>query len=226
MYVMTLPRTTIGKKVIMALTGLIGVGYLVMHMYGNLKAFGGAAYFNEYAEGLRELGAPLFSHLHLLTLARIVLVAAVLLHIWAAVTLTQQAQHARPRNYVVKKQVQASYASITMRWGGVVILLFLIYHLLHLTWGAPVVPGGYERGNAYRNLVNGFQVLPVTLFYLIALTALGLHLYHGGWSLFQTLGLSNENTEKPLRLFALALAILIPVGFAVVPVSILVGIIR
>lgn len=226
MYVMTFPRTTIGKKVIMAVTGLIGIGFLLLHMYGNLKAFLGPVYFDEYAEALRNFGHPILGHLHFLTAFRALLIVSVIAHIWAAVTLTQQAWAARPVKYVVKKHVQADYASITMRWGGIVIFLFLIYHLMHFTWGVPVAPGGFERGAAYRNLVVGFQFWPATLFYLLGTVALGLHLYHGGWSMFQTLGLSNENTSRPLHLLAIGLAVLISVGFAIVPIAVLVGIIR
>lgn len=226
MYVMTLHRTTIGKKILMAVTGLIGVGYVIMHMYGNLKAFLGPTYFNEYAEGLRTLGAPIFGHLHLLTLARLVLVAAVLLHIWAAVSLTRQAQHARPTRYAVTKRVQASPAALTMRWGGVTIFIFLIYHLAHLTWGTPLIAGDFVRGDAFHNLVTGLSFPPVALIYMAGVVALGFHLYHGAWSMFQTLGFSNENTEPPLRAFSVALAWVIVIGFLAVPVSILLGIIH
>jgi succinate dehydrogenase / fumarate reductase cytochrome b subunit len=226
MYVMALPRTTIGKKIIMAVTGLVWLGFVLLHMYGNLKAFGGAAYFNEYAEGLRAVGAPIFGHLHLLTVARLVLVGSIVLHVWAAVTLTQQAQRARPRNYTLKKRVQANYASLTMRWGGAVLFLFIVYHLMHFTWGIRVAPGEFIHGDAYGNLVRGFQFWPVTVFYLVAVSALAFHTYHGGWSLFQTLGLNNENTEKPLRGLAFGLALLLGVGFAIVPVAVMIGVIR
>jgi succinate dehydrogenase / fumarate reductase, cytochrome b subunit len=221
MYVMTLPHTTIGKKIIMAVTGLIGVGFVIGHMYGNLKAFLGPAYFNEYAEGLRAFGEPLFGHLHLLTVVRIVLLASVVLHVWAAVSLTRQAQRARPSNYVMKRHVQANYAAVTMRWGGLVLFLFLLYHLAHFTWGVPLIHNQFIQGDAYHNLVTGFSFPPIAILYIIAVVALGLHLYHGGWSMFQTLGLNNDNTEKPLRALAAALAIVVTLGFAV-----LVGIIR
>jgi succinate dehydrogenase / fumarate reductase, cytochrome b subunit len=226
MYVMALPRTTIGKKIIMAVTGLIGVGFLVLHMYGNLKAFLGPVYFNEYAEGLRAFGEPVMGHLHLLTIIRIVLLGAVVLHVWAAWSLTQQAWRARPARYAVTQRVQANYASITMRWGGLALFLFLLYHLAHFTWGVPVIHSNFVRGDAYHNLVVGFQSIPVTLIYLAASVALGMHLYHGGWSMFQTLGLSNENTEKPLRALSLAVALVLTIGFIVVPLAVLAGIIR
>ena len=217
-------RSTIGKKVIMAVTGMIYIGYVFMHMYGNLKIFLGAAYFNEYAEGLRELGHPVFGYLHILTLARIVLIVAMVLHVWSAVTLTLQARKARPQGYAEKKIVQANYASLTMRYGGIVILLFVIYHLAHLTWGITGVP--FERGDPYFNVVSSFQIMPIPLIYLAAVAALGLHLYHGTWSMLQTLGLSRRSNEKPIRAAALVLAILIAGGFAAVPLGIMFGIVQ
>ncbi len=223
MAVMTLTRSTIGKKVIMAVTGLVWIGFLVFHMYGNLKVYNGAEYFNHYAEFLREMGSPLFGHLHLLTILRILVTVAVLLHIWAAVSLTRAARNARPQNYEMKRLVQANYASITMRYGGVAIALFLLYHLAHFTWGLIPIPGGFVKGNAYENLVGGFQSIFNVAFYLIAVAALGLHLYHGTWSLFQTLGFNNQKYDSTLRGVALALGILMFFGFAIVPLSVLFG---
>ncbi len=224
MAVMTLTRSTIGKKVIMAVTGLVWVGFLAFHMYGNLKVYQGAAYFNHYAESLRELGAPLFSHLHLLTVLRIVVAVSVLAHIWAAISLTKAARTARPQSYEMKRVVQANYASITMRYGGVAIGLFLLYHLAHFTWGLiPIPPSGFVPGDAYGNLVGGFQSVFNVIFYLVAVTALGFHLYHGSWSMFQTLGFNNQKYDSSLRGFALALSLLISVGFAIVPLSVLFG---
>lgn len=224
MAVMTLARSTIGKKVIMAVTGLIWVGFLAFHMYGNLKVYQGAEYFNHYAESLRELGAPLFSHLHLLTVLRIIVTVAVLAHIWAAVSLTVAARNARPQSYEMKRVVQANYASITMRYGGLVIGLFLLYHLAHFTWGLiPIPPSGFVPGDAYGNLVGGFQSVFNVILYLVAVAALGLHLFHGTWSMFQTLGFNNQKYDSTLRGVALALAILISVGFAIVPLSVLFG---
>jgi succinate dehydrogenase / fumarate reductase cytochrome b subunit len=216
-------RSTIGKKALMALTGLIWIGYVFLHMYGNLKAFQGGEYFNEYAEGLRTLGEPIFGHLHLLTIARIVLVVAIVVHIWAAWSLFVMARDARPRSYAQRRVVQANYASVTIRYGGVVILLFVLYHLAHLTWGIGGVHSDYIRGDAYHNLVSGFRSLPVVIIYLIALVALGLHLYHGTWSLFHSLGLDDDDWSPVLRGLAWLLAIVIPVGFAAVPIAIQLG---
>jgi succinate dehydrogenase / fumarate reductase cytochrome b subunit len=225
MQAVALYRSSIGKKALMALTGLIWIGYVVMHMYGNLKAFTGSEHFNEYAEGLRYLGAPIFGYLHLLTIARIVLVAAIVVHIWAAYSLWIAARAARPSSYASRRVVQANYASVTMRYGGTVILLFVIFHLAHLTWGINPVHPDYIRGDAYHNLVVGFSSLPVVILYLVAVAALALHLYHGTWSMFQTLGLNDGNWDPALRALAWLLAIVVPVGFAAVPIAIQLGII-
>jgi succinate dehydrogenase / fumarate reductase cytochrome b subunit len=172
MQAVALYRSSIGKKALMALTGLIWIGYVVAHMYGNLKAFQGGEHFNEYAEGLRYLGAPIFGYLHLLTVARIGLVATILIHIWAAWSLFVMARAARPASYASRRVVQANYASVSMRFGGLVILLFILFHLAHLTWGIGPVHSDYIRGDAYHNLIIGFRSIPVVIIYLIALAAL------------------------------------------------------
>ncbi|MEZ4730163.1 MAG: succinate dehydrogenase cytochrome b subunit [Caldilineaceae bacterium] len=223
MAVMTLTRSTIGKKVIMAVTGFIWIGYVLVHMYGNLKIFFGPEYFNHYAEGLRVLGEPILGRLHFLLIARLVLIGSIGAHVWAAVSLTRQAQIARPQRYAVTKRVEADYASLTMRWGGVALFFFILYHLAHLTWGVPVIHNDYVRGDAYRNLVIGFQNPLNVVLYLIGVTALGFHLYHGTWSMCQTLGLVNRDSTASIRGLAWVLAILIPVGFAVVPIAVMLG---
>ena len=219
--VLARPRTTIGKKAIMALTGLVYIGFVVGHMYGNLKIFLGQAYFNEYAEGLRAFGAPLLGHLHFLYIARAILLVSIVAHIWAAVSLTRQARAARPTAYKVTRRQEADYASLTMRWGGVAIFFFLIYHLAHFTWGIPVIHPNFTPGDAYNNLVIGFLNPFNVALYLVALTALGFHLYHGTWSMFQTLGLRNRDTDSAIRGLAWGLGLLIPIGFAIVPISVL-----
>ncbi len=217
-------RTTIGKKALMAVTGVIWVGYVFVHMYGNLKAFLGAEAFNLYAEGLRSFGEPVLGHLHFLFIARVVLIASLVIHVWAAASLFQQARAARPKSYGQWRAVQANYASRTMRIGGVVIFLFVLYHLAHLTWGVPVIHGDYIRGDAYHNLIVGFQSPLVVILYLLALVALGFHLWHGVWSMFQTLGFNNQNWDGVFRALAWTLAIVVPVGFAAVPLGVLLGI--
>ncbi len=227
MQAVALYRSTIGKKALMAVTGLVWIGYVVMHMYGNTKAFLGEEYFNEYAEGLRHLGAPIFGYLHLLTIARIVLLVALATHIWAAWSLYQVARQARPTNYAsARKVVKANYASLTIRYGGVALALFILFHLAQLTWGVPGLSPDFQQGEPYHNLVGAFQSLPVTLLYLVALVALGFHLFHGAWSMFQTLGLNSRDWDGVVRGLAWVLAIVVPVGFASVPIAVMLGIIQ
>lgn len=230
--VLTLYRSSIGKKAVMAVTGLILIGFLLFHMYGNLKIFLGPEYFNEYAAGLRSLGGPIFSHEHLLWVARIVLLGSVVLHILAAYQLTRQDWAGRPVHYARKKDVQASFASRTMRWGGLAIFLFIVYHILHFTIGAVgFAPGQYQSEDvsgfhAYSNVVNGFRIWPVSLFYILAMLVLGMHLYHGTWSLFQTLGWNNAKYNGLLRGLATLVAVVLVVGFISVPIAVLTGFVQ
>jgi succinate dehydrogenase / fumarate reductase cytochrome b subunit len=218
--------STIAKKVIMALTGLVWIGFVFFHMYGNLKVFMGLQYFNHYAEDLRSLGAPVFSNLHLLTLLRIVVVISLILHVWAAYSLTRQAQKARSTKYEVKRTVAANYASITMRYGGTVILLFVLFHLADLTWGVEALSPDFDRLNPYLNVISSFQNPFVVLFYLLALTALGFHLYHGTWSMLQTLGILSQKYDTFVRICGLLLALVITLGFAAVPLAVLFGVLQ
>lgn len=233
--VLTLYRTSIGKKAVMALTGLILLGFVFIHMVGNLKIYQGAEVLNAYAGHLRELGEPIFGYEQALWIARVVLLLAVGLHILAAVQLTQQSWASRPVGYAQSKGVQAAYkyASYTMRWGGVVILLFIIFHILHFTLG--VVGYGGATGAfrhpdpggaffAYENVIAGFQVPLVSLFYIAAQIALGLHIFHGTWSMFQTLGFNSERTTALLRGLAGALAGVIMLGNISIPLAVLTGI--
>ncbi|MEW5957635.1 MAG: succinate dehydrogenase cytochrome b subunit [Chloroflexota bacterium] len=225
--VMTFPRTTIGKKVIMAVTGLIGIGFVLGHMYGNLKVFFGPAEFNRYAEGLRELGAPIFTHSEPLWIVRLVLLAAVALHVWSAWSLYQDSLKARSGRYIVRQTLQTTAAARYIRFGGVVILLFIILHLMQFTWGVPRIHPDFRPGDAYHNLVTGFQsygYAPAVI-YLVAMFFLGFHLYHGAWSMCQTLGLNNKTTTKPLRAVALILAVVVAGGFAIVPLSVMLGLV-
>jgi succinate dehydrogenase / fumarate reductase cytochrome b subunit len=223
MAVMTVTRTTIGKKVLMAVTGLIWIGFLFFHMFGNTKAFFGAEYFNHYAEALREFGAPVLAHGQFLFLFRIVTVTALAVHIWMAVSLTRRNLTSRGSRYAVHKKVHADAASLTMRYGGIAIALFLLFHLAQFTWGVEAVLPSYQEGMPYENMIAGFSSLPVTLLYLVALVFVGLHLYHGTWSMFQTLGLNNSRSTTGLHWFALALAVIIAGGFALVPLAVTFG---
>lgn len=224
MAVLTVARTHIGKKVLMAVTGLVWVGFLVMHMYGNLKVFQGPEAFDHYAHSLRTFGEPILMYGHFLTAFRLVTVVAFVVHVYLAFDLTKNNIVARGSDrYVAKKTVQANYAAMTMRYGGVFILLFVIYHLMQFTWGVKATLPEYEFGAAYANLVYGFQHWYNVLFYLVALVFLALHLYHGVWSVFQTFGINNRNTSKWIHLIALLFAVGLCVGFAVVPLGVFFG---
>ena len=184
-------RSTVALKALMAVTGLIMLGYLLAHMYGNLKVFAGEAAFNEYAHHLRVLGEPLLPYSGALWVIRAVLVGSVLGHMYAAFSLWSRARKARGgiTRYQSKRArtgVQRTYASFTLRWGGVVIALFVLYHLMHLTWNI-VAPGG-PAPEPYDRVVNGFRIWWVVIVYTIAMVAVGLHLRHGTWSALTTLG--------------------------------------
>lgn len=221
----TVFRTSIGMKVLMAVTGLIWIGFLFFHMYGNVKVFFGPEYFNAYAEGLRELGHPVFSRLHLLILLRVVMTVALVTHIYLQFVLYRRNSASRATAYNIRRNVQANSAALTMRYGGIAIFFFVLYHLSDLTWGVPGIHNEFVAGDAYRNLTISFQSPINVMIYLIALAALALHLYHGTWSMFQTLGINSKRMTPGLRFFALALAVVIPVGFAIVPVSVMFGIV-
>lgn len=217
-------RSAVGKKAVMAVTGIILFGFVLVHMIGNLKLYEGQQYLDSYAGWLRTVGSPAVPTSGLLWLARLVLIAAVVLHIWAAYTLTRMSQTARPHRYERYNPVHLSYASRTMRWGGVIIVLFVIYHLLHLTAGT--VHPSFQEGNVYHNVVTGFQVWWVSLFYIVAQVALGFHLYHGLWSLFQSLGWNQPRFNPWRRAFAHAFAWIITLGNISFPVAVLTGLVH
>jgi succinate dehydrogenase / fumarate reductase cytochrome b subunit len=213
-----------GKKLVMAASGLVLFGFVLVHMLGNLKLYLGAEALNHYAEWLRVMGAPMLPREGGLWLARGVLIVAVLLHIWSAWSLTRQSQAARPIAYAKKEHVAADYAARTMRWGGVILVFFIVYHLLHLTLGR--VGLGYVPGDAYHNVVAGFRNLWVSGFYVIAQVCLGFHLYHGLWSMFQTLGLSHGRFNPLRRRFAVAFAVLVSLGNISFPLAVLAGVVK
>ena len=222
--VVALTHSLIGKKVVMAVTGVILIGFLVGHVYGNLKIFQGAVHFNAYAEGLRTLGAPIFGRSHLLWIARGLLLASTVGHLGAAWAVTRASWQARPVPYRRLDLVETTFAARTMRWGGVVLLLFVIYHLLDLTFGR--ANPSFVPGDAYHNVVASFSVPVVAAFYILAMLALGLHLYHGLWSACQTLGLNHPRYNHPRRGAAGALTFLIAAGFLSVPLAVVAGMVR
>jgi succinate dehydrogenase / fumarate reductase cytochrome b subunit len=214
----------IGKKIVMALTGAILVGFVLAHMAGNLKMFEGAEAINAYSRFLRTVGTPEFSYGQVLWLVRIVLLVSAILHITAAYQLTRINQRARPVGYETRKNIETSLGALTMRWGGVLLLVFVVFHLLHMTLGVVgFAPGQFEHLAVYQNAVAAFSVLPISLFYIVAMAALCLHLQHGIWSALQTLGWSTARNMKTLKTVSKIIAILIFLGFSSVPVAVLAG---
>ncbi|MCA9736427.1 MAG: succinate dehydrogenase cytochrome b subunit [Gemmatimonadota bacterium] len=216
-------ETTVGKKVAMAATGLLLVGFVLGHMAGNLKAFLGPDSFNHYAEWLRVVGEPALPRGVALWLARVVLLAAVVVHIVAAVQLARRSRAARPQGYEKEDSLTFSYASRTMRWGGVIIALFVVYHILHFTTGT--AHRDFVAGEPYRNLVVGFSSPLVVGVYLLAIAALSFHLYHGIWSVFQTFGIAGSARTPWRRSVAAGVAGVLFVGFMAVPFGVLLGLI-
>lgn len=214
--------TSIGLKITMAVSGIVFVGFVIGHMLGNMKVYLGAEVFNHYAEGLREFGAPFLGHGQFLWIARAVLIVALVVHVWAALKLTRQSHAARDEAYRKRESMEFSRSSRSMRWGGVALLIFIIYHLLHLTFG--LVHPDFIPGDAYHNLVTGFESVPVSVVYMLAMIALGLHLYHGVWSAFQTLGISGPRVNRWRRPLALGIALFVVAGNVSFPVSVLTGI--
>jgi succinate dehydrogenase / fumarate reductase cytochrome b subunit len=215
--------SSVFKKIVMAVSGIIMMLYLVAHVVGNLKAFSGRDAFNDYSAWIRTVGNPAVPGETTLWVIRIVLLVAVVAHFWAAVALWRQARRARPQAYVTKKSVAQSYASRTMRWGGVIVLAFIVYHILDLTTGT-VNPEGHDT-TPYDRLVASFSNPLVTAFYALSVILLGMHLRHGIWSATQTLGQSNRRREKTVSFFALAFATVLTLGFLLVPLSVLFGLI-
>lgn len=220
-------------KALMAISGLIMIGYLLAHMYGNLKVFSGQAAFDGYAEHLREIGEPILPREGLLWIIRVVLLAAIIAHAYSAIVLWRRAKVARggsnntAKRYQsshAKRGVQRSYASFTLRWGGVIILVFVVYHLLHFTANS-IHPGG-ASDSPYQRVVNGFSIWWVVLSYVIAMLAVGLHLRHGMWSALTTLGANTSSiARRRLNLLAYAVAGVVTVGFLLPPFAILLGLV-
>jgi len=211
-------HTSVGKKAVMAVTGIIMVAYLITHVLANLLVFQGPEQINAYSRFLHGTGGALWA-------ARLVLFAAVVLHILAAVQLTARRQAARPVRYAGGREAQVStFASRSIRWGGGFILVFLVYHILHFTLGT--LHTSFVEGDPYHNVATGFASPPVVAFYELAMAAVGLHLYHGIWSSGRSLGLSAPSPHPLRRQLALVLAVIVWAGFAVIPVAVYAGVIR
>jgi len=219
-------RTSLGKKAVMASTGIILFGFVLVHMAGNLKLYLGAEHFNEYAEFLREVGAPAIPHEGALWVFRIVLLVAVTLHALSAYSLTLDNWKARPVDYKKRQTIEATYASRTMRWGGVIVALFVLYHLAHLTLGPSWAHPDFKPGDPYHNVVAGFQVWWVSALYIVANVFLGFHLYHGLWSMFRSLGWNKPGVDKPTRRFAQVFSWVVTLGNLSFPLAVLAGVVR
>ena len=210
--------STVGKKIVMGLTGIVLVGFVLAHMAGNLQIFLGPDKFNGYSRFLQH------DIIELTWLLRAGLLVSVVLHVTSAIQLTLRNRAARPTAYVRLEPQVSTWASQTMRWGGFYLLAFIPYHLMHFTLGW--VHPAFVRDQAYGNVMIGFQVTWVVFFYLGAMFFLALHLYHGVWAMFRTLGLARPSTEPLHRQLALVIAIVVSVGFSLVPLSVALGLVH
>lgn len=209
--------STVGKKAVMAATGILLVGFLIAHMLGNLQMFLGASTMNRYAAFLKSTG-------ELLWVARLGLLGAAVLHIIAALQLTAINRKARPQGYAKVEPAASTIASRTMRLGGIVLAAFIIFHIGHFTTGT--FHPAFSHTGVYGNVIIGFKSVGVALFYVVAMAALGLHLYHGTWAGFRTLGLKKQSPSPLQRTIALGVTLAVWAGFTVIPVAVLLGILN
>jgi succinate dehydrogenase / fumarate reductase cytochrome b subunit len=212
--------TYVGKKYAMAVSGIVLMLFLLAHMVGNLKLYLGAGPMDAYSHWLRSVGEPALPRETLLWAVRIVLIAALAVHVQAAYSLTRANRRARPEAYRSPRDyVAASFASRTMRWTGIIVALFVVFHLLDLTWGT--ANPGFRAGDPYHNVVESFQRWPVAIAYIVANLALAMHLYHGAASLFQSLG----RIFRRRRTFAIAFAAVVAAGNVSFPIAVLTGVV-
>lgn len=208
----------------MAVTGIIFLLFLLAHMYGNLKAFSGQQAFDDYAHHLRVLGEPMLPNSGFLWVMRVGLIVSLVLHVWSSALLVRRKRAARSQKYVVKKSIASSLSSRTMMWGGLALLLFIIFHILQFTTLTIQVTGSHD--SPYERLVADFGVWWVVAVYVLAMIALGMHLRHGIWSAVQTLGWSNRTRQPMIKAAALVVALVVVVGFLATPLAIAFGIIN
>jgi succinate dehydrogenase / fumarate reductase cytochrome b subunit len=209
----------------MAVSGLVFIAFVITHMYGNLKAFSGHDAYNIYADHTRSVGEPVLPRGGLLWLIRIALVSSLVVHVTSATLLWKRAAGARTTKYVMKRNVASTLSSRTMRWGGITLLVFIVWHLLNFTIGKVNVQGG-PTDDPYNLLVDSFDTWWLTLIYLVAMLALGMHLRHGVWSAAQTLGLTNNAAaRRNANMLAALTAVVIAGGFSLVPIFVLAGVI-
>lgn len=216
-------RTTVTLKIVMAVTGVIFLLFVLAHMYGNLKALSGQQAYDDYAHHLRVLGEPMLPHEGFLWIMRIGLIVSLVLHVWAAATLVRRKRGARTQKYVVKKNVASTLSSRTMMWGGLALLLFVVFHILQFTTLTIEVGGSFD--SPHQRFVAAFEVWWLVAIYVVAMVALGMHLRHGIWSAVQTLGWSNRTRQPAIKATALVIALIVVVGFLVPPLAIAFGIV-
>jgi len=212
-------QSTNGKKVVMAVTGAIMFLFIIGHVAGNLQIFEGPAKLNAYGHFLHSIGELLWP-------VRIVLILSVILHITATVQLGLRNKAARPVGYSRKEAINSSYASRTMYWSGPIVLAFIIFHLLQFTAGYIHPDSQFIEGDVYHNVVAGFQVWWVSVWYIIAVSLLGLHLRHGIWSMFQSIGYNHPRHTPLLKKTAFVIALLITLGYISIPISVLLGFVK
>ncbi len=214
---MSFYRSTIGKKIVVAVTGLLLFGFVIVHLLGNLQIFLGAQALNAYAAALRKAPALLWA-------TRLILLASVVLHVVATVQLAIRNRQSRPVPYRDYDPREAGLPSRVMIWGGLFLALYIPYHLLHLTTGS--VHPQFSPTDIYANMITGFSVWHVSAFYIVAMVALGLHLYHGVFSVFQTLGLTHPRYNPWRKRLAIGSAYLIAGGYITIPLAVLLGVLR
>ena len=215
----TLLRSSLGRKVVMAVTGIVLFTFVVAHMVGNLQVYLGPAALNAYGAALREL-----LHGGGIWIARGGLLAAVVLHVWAAASLTLESRAARPQAYRTLRHRESTYASRTMAWSGPILALFIGYHLAHFTLGS--AHPSFVEGDVYHNLITGFRVRWVSALYIAAMLFLGLHMYHGVWSMLQTLGLSHPRWNRLRFAFSALSTAAVVAGNVSIPVAVMTGLLR
>ncbi len=209
----------VGKKVVMGITGLIGVGFVIVHALGNLLVFRGPDAINSYSRFLKSTGEILWT-------LRIILIVAVILHVTAAIQLTRQSRGARTIGYTKREAQVATIASRTMRWGGALLLVFIVLHILHFTTGTIRPAGSFSHEDVYANVVMSFRIWWVSLFYVISMVALGLHLYHGAWSSVRSIGVSPPSAEPLHRRVSLVIAVFVWAALTSIPIAVLAGLVR
>jgi succinate dehydrogenase / fumarate reductase cytochrome b subunit len=209
----------VGKKVVMGVTGLIGIGFVIIHSLGNLLVFRGSAAINSYSHFLKSTGELLWG-------LRLVLVVAVTLHVVAAVQLTRQSRAARPIGYAKRETQVATISSRTMRWGGALLLVFIVLHILHFTTGSIRPAGVFSSEDVYANVIRSFRIWWVALFYVVSMVALGMHLFHGAWSSVRSIGVSPPSPRPLHRRISLLVAVFVWAAFTAIPVAVFTGIVR